>query len=261
MSKNNITRKIILLIFFGVFFTYHFQNAIAQDSTLTSTENLFKSASIDLPPATLTCRTGGILTELFSKTGKFTSGGNALFTDKINREIGLFEHASVVNDSNGGDEKLTADIFIKIPDVKRENLVTLLLQKKIVVTTNPQIVFLIRKTTSSGEETYINASDEVGAPSNSTIFTLIRKLGNIQYKGQKFITASGIVKIYFSKPPKKADASGNLVDVFDDLPGSIICNFQGAPIHDFDLIDLKDAFDGQLADAVISEASMTGNGN
>ncbi len=266
MAKKDIAFLLVMLLI-----SCCLHNAFAQDSPIpqsgtvtTSTETFLSMLNVDLPPAILTCRTGGSLTQIFSRTGTFKSGGNALFLDKPNREIALFENA-VVTDSADPNNIITASTFIKIPDVERKNLVELLLQRRIVATRNAQIILLIKKTTSEGEEVYINegkAINDTGEEEvvESTIFTLVRKLGNIRYKGQKYVTATGTVKIYFLQSPKKVDASGNLVDVFENLPGSVICNFKGAPIHDYDLTDLKDAFDGGLVDQILQEASSNDDG-
>ena len=235
-------------------------SVFAQESlpTVNAIEQFLDSIKIDLPPSDVTCKTSGSLSEIFSKTQNFKSGGNTFFVDKKNREIANFQRAVI----DEPDKKITLQILIKVNDLTRKNLVDLLFRKKIVGTRSAQVIFVIKMLTKEGESVFINESkDKDGNPINSTLFTQVSKLSNITFNGEKFLTGDGILKIHFPTPPKKIDSLGNLIDVFENTPTSLICTCKKCPFHDFDLIDLKDAFDGQLADAVISEASLTGNGN
>ena len=219
-------------------------------------EQFLDSIKIDLPPSEVTCRATGSLSQLFSKTSKFKSRGNTFFIDTKTREIANFQRAVIEKP----DKKITLQILIKVKDIKRRDLLDLLFKKKIIGTSSAQIIFVIKTLTKEGESVFINESkDKDGNPINSTLFAQVSKLSNITYNGEKFLTGDGILKIHFPNPPKKIDSDGNLADAFENAPASLICTCKQCPFHDFDLTDLKDAFDGQLADAVISEASMTGN--
>ena len=93
----------LICIFFFVLLCVFFSQKVQAQSTdtndntnpKTSTETFIDSITIDLPEATLTCRTSGSISQIFRKSTKFRSGGNAFFVDRANKEIALFEKAVV----------------------------------------------------------------------------------------------------------------------------------------------------------------------
>lgn len=229
--------------------------ALAQTTSPTTTEDFLNTIPIDLPEAEITCKASGSLSGVFLQSIRFKSGGNAFFVDKVSKEIALFEKAVFNSSVKGDDKKNTAEMFIKVPNVTRENLVELLLKKRLVVSQNAKIIFVVKMFTDKGLETFIfDGKDINGNAITSTLYTQVKKLSTITVNEDKFFTADVQVKIYFPEPPKKIDSNGNVVDVFNSTPGSLICKCKGCPIHDFDLSDLSDAFDGELVNAITEEA-------
>ena len=106
-----------------------------------------------------------------------------------------------------------------------------------------------------------DGKDENGNILSSTIFTRFKKLSTIMVNNEKFFTGDGLIKIRFPQPPKKIDPSGKLVDFFTNSPGILVCTCKGCPIHDFDLSDLKDAFDQDLVNNITSEATKSNSRN
>lgn len=251
-------KKVFIVIFFNILILaslIYLKEGLAKAET--TTETFLNSIVTDLPPSDVTCRGLGILQELILRTPIFKSEGNSFFLDKKNREIAVFERAEVIN-VNDNNKKIAADLYVRVPDVQRGDLVDLLLQKRLVATRNAQAIFVIKVTVGSVTETYVyTGKDENGNPITSGIITRIRKLGNITHKGTKFVTVTGKTKIRFPVPPKKVGSNGSLIDVFDkDASSGIVCKFKRTPVHDFDLTDIKDAFDEKLANDIINEASL-----
>lgn len=246
--------KIIIIIFCSLCTQYTLAQTDDAATSTTSIETFLDSITVDLPEATLTCKAGGSLSEIFKKPTKFRSGGNAFFVDKVNNEIGLFEKA--VFEGLNKDEKDTADIFIKMPGVTREDLVNLLLKKQLIVSQDAKIIFVVKIQTGTGVDTFIfDGKDIEGNKLGSTVFTRVRKVGTITFNNDKFFTADGFIKIRLPEPPKKINSDGTLSDVFRNQPGTLVCQCKGCPIHDFDLSDLQDAFDQGLVNDIIDEAS------
>jgi len=247
--------SVIVLIF--ACFIFNFQIVLAQDSNNqqeTTTEDILGSINVDLPLAELTCRASGSLSELFPRQTKLKSGGNAFFLDKASKEIALFEKAQVINKITT-DSKTTIDIFIKVPNVSRDNLVDLLLKKKLIVSRDARVVFAVRIFNGDEKEVFVyGGKDEEGNFLPSTLFTQVRKLSTITVGEKKFFTAFGFIKIRLPEPPKRINSDGKLIDVFSKSPGTFVCSCKGCPIHDFDLSDLKDAFDGGLVEDITNEA-------
>lgn len=263
-----MTKKLILKLFIFILLcnlSIHGALAYVESnpdlSSTASTEGFLSTIPIDLPEAEITCKASGSLSGVFLKSITFKSGGNAFFVDKTTKEIALFEKAafdSSINNTKENDKKDTAEIFIKVPNVTRENLVDLLLKKHLVVSQNAKIIFVVKMFTENGLETFMfNGKDVKGNDITSTLYTKIKKLSTITVNEDKFFTADVQLKIYFPEPPKKIDSNGNLVDVFNNVPGNLICKCKGCPIHDFDLSDLKDAFDQGLVNAITDEAVKT----
>ena len=253
-------REIILKVVFVLILSNAlcFCRALAQEGDsngLISTETFLNSLNVDLPEAEITCTAGGSLTEIIHGTTSFKSGGNALFVDKVNNEIGLFEKA-VFDSSIDKSKKNTADIFIKVPNVTRENLVDLLLNKHLVVSRNAQVIFLVRVKTDTGQDTYIyDGRDKDGNIITSTLYTRVKKLGNITFKGEKFLAVNGQIKIRFPQPPKKVKSDGSFDEVFSDSQGTLVCRCKNCPLSNFDLSELQSAFDGDLVNDIIHEAN------
>ena len=252
---------LICIFFFVLSCVFFFQKVQAQSTDTdestnpkTSTETFIDSITIDLPEATLTCRTSGSISQIFRKSTKFRSGGNAFFVDRANKEIALFEKAVVQDTTNSKD--ITVDVFIKVPNVSRDNLVSLLLNKSLVISKNSQIIFLVRESKEDTEDIYLfDGKDENGNLLASTLFTQVKKLSTITFNDEKFFAADGTIKIRMPKPPKKLTSDGNLVDVFADSPAILVCFCKGCPIHDFDLSDLDEAFDSGLVNDITNEAT------
>lgn len=252
--KREIIFQIILILVVGL----NLQKALAQNgdtNALTSTENFLKSFDIDLPEAEVTCTAGGSLNEIVKSRTSFKSSGNVFFVDKINREIGLLERALFDSQISSG-KKSTVDIFIKVPNVSRRNLTDLLLKKNLVVSRNAQIIFLVKVPTDTGQDTYLyDGKDEDGNIVTSIIYTRVKKLGHITYKGEKFVAVNGYIKIRLSQPPKKLNANGKLVNVLSGSPATLICNCPNCPLHDFDLSELQSAFDEEIVRDILNEAN------
>lgn len=253
--KRKFIIKFLCCIFLFVGFIFNFQIVLAQDSgEETTTEDILGSINVDLPLAELTCRASGSLSELFPKVTKFKSGGNAFFLDRASKEIALFEKAEAISRTIV-NKKTTVDIFIRVPNVSRNNLIDLLLKKNLVVSKDARVIFAVRVFSGDEKTVYVyGGRDEEGNFLPATLFTQIRRLSTITVGEKKFFTASGFIKIRLPEPPKKVDLEGNLVNVFNKSPGAFVCSCKGCPIHDFDLSDLKDAFDGGLVEDITSEA-------
>lgn len=221
---------------------------------LTSTERLLNCFNIDLPEAKVTCRASGILIELFKKTFKLKAVGNAFFIDEVNREIALFEK-SVLNNEEGDES--TLDIFIRIPNVSRQNITDLIVRKNIVASRDARVIFVAKIDQGSNRDTYIYDINGIDSETTtSTVFTKLKSLRSVIIDSKKFITADGFIKILFPGPPKKIDSDGNLQDVFSNLPGAITCSCKDCPIlHDFDLLNLNNAFDRDIVNAIKIEAT------
>ena len=246
-----LTFSILILLPNVVFaqFTEGGQNT--NSGTASSTEAFLNNIKVDLPDAELTCRGGGSLRQIIRKSTKLKSGGNAFFIDKVSRSIGLFEKAAVTNND---DKKTTIDVFIDVNNVSKQDLENLLLNKNLVISRDAKVIFAAKFITSEGEETFIyDGKDENNNDIGSVLFTKINKISTIIFNDEKFFTADAIIKIRFPIPPKKIDASGNRVDVFSNFPGTLVCNCTGCPIHDFDLTDLKDAFNGKLVQDITNQ--------
>lgn len=260
MERKLQVKVLCYILFFAILF-FNFQSVLAQDVTggglqETTTEVILGSINVDLPLAELTCRASGSLAELFPRLTRFKSGGNAFFLDKANKEIALFEKAELI-DKKTSDSKTTVDIFIRVPNVSKDNLVDLLLKKKLIVSRDARVVFAVRIFKGENKEVFIyGGKDEENNFLPSTIFTQVRKLSTITVSTRKFFTAFGFIKIRLPEPPKKIDTDGKLVDVFGNTPGTFVCSCKGCPIHDFDLSDLKDAFDGGLVEDITKEATI-----
>lgn len=255
--KRKLVIKLLCYVLIFAGFIFNFQIVLAQDNDdpqETTTEDILGSINVDLPLAELTCRASGSLSELFPRQTKFKSGGNAFFLDKASKEIALFEKAQVISKIIP-DSKTTIDIFIRVPNVSRDNLVDLLLKKKLIVSRDARIVFAVRMFNGDKKEVFVyGGKDEEGNFLPSALFTQVRKLSTITVGTKKFFTAFGFIKIRLPEPPKKINSDGKLVDVFSKSPGAFVCFCRGCPIHDFDLSDLKDAFDGGLVDDITNEA-------
>lgn len=261
MLKNIFLQLISLILFNCLCFQYVLAETANNTSIPTSTETFLSTIPIDLPQAEVTCKAGGSLSGIFLKSITSKSGGNAFFVDKNTKEIALFERAvfnSSINISKENDKKNTAEMFIKVPNVTRENLVNLLLKRQLVVSRNAKIIFVVKMFTDKGLETFIfSGKDTNGNNVTSTLYTRVKKLSTINVNGDKFFTSDVQVKIYFPEPPKRIDTDGSLVNVFNNFPGSLVCKCKGCPIHDFDLSDLRDAFDQGLVDSITNEAVNT----
>lgn len=253
------------LFFFTCLFyvTFSFENVQAQTEFvqecadkegLTSTESLLGCFNVDLPDAFVTCRAGGILSEIFKKTIKLKAGGNAFFIDEVTKEVALFEK-SVFKNQSGKENSL--DIFIQIPNLSRENIVDLLVRKNLVSSKNARVIFALKINTNNGRETFLyDIKGEGGSGSLSTIFTRVKKIRSVTIDGKKLFTADGFIKINFPGPPKKLDSNGNLIDTFSNLPGSITCSCNDCPLlHNFDLLNLNNAFDKDIVDDIKKEAT------
>lgn len=252
-------RKILVIFFYIAVIVGFFSFEAIPSKAQTSTETFLNSLVTDLPPSDVACRGLGVLQELILRTPVFKSEGNSFFLDKKNKEIAVFERAEVTNVEDKS-KKIAADLFVRIPNVQRGDLVDLLLQKRLVATRNAQTIFAVKTTTSGVTDTYVySGKNDNNELQSSTIITRVRKLGNITYKGKKYITVTGRTKLRFPTPPKKVGVNGVLLDVFDkEASSGIVCIFKGTPVHDFDLTDIKDAFDKNLADDIIKEAGLQG---
>ena len=223
-------------------------------SFAVSTQDFLESINVDLPPATVSCRASGSLANILPRIRTFKSGGNAFFVDIPNQEIAVFERA--VTEDEEENRKVSANMFIRIKDVERNSIQDLLLRNRTLVTKNAYIIFTATVETENGIETYINESkDANGNPIYSTIFTSIKRVGNLSSGGGKFVTADIDAKIKFPSPPKRINSDGTLSDVFDEETTTLTCTCIRCPIHDFDLIDLENAFDKELTDDILEEAS------
>lgn len=256
MKMFETIKLILLLVLFLTFGNASYAGDSFGDLPESPTEKFFADLKQDLPEAAIECRTGGALSEFFNKSSTFLSGGNAYFIDKKNKEIAFFEKSVAIDQS--ADKKVLADIFIKIPNVQREDLVKLLLQKSVVATLNSQIIFAVTVLNSDGKEVYIyDGKDLSGNSVNPSMFTRVKKLGKVIYKGKEYITADSILKIRFPVPPKKVDENGELISVFENIPSYLICSCDNCPIHDYDLSDLKDAFDSQIVEDILKDAGIS----
>lgn len=242
---------LLLLIFSNLFL---FVSKSKASDELAAIENLYSSISVDLPEADVVCRAGGSLGKIFSKSIKVKTGGNVFFLDKENKEIAQFERAEAV-DSQGRESSI--NILIKISDVPRTAFEDLVLKKKMVVTDNAKIIFVIKsKNPDNTEDIYIyDGKDIEGNDAHSVIYTKMDRISVKKFNENKFFVADGNIKIRFSMPPKKILSEGGFEDVFGNETASLSCYCNDCPIHDYDLSDLEDAFDGQLTEEIIQEAS------
>ncbi len=245
------------ILLFCISYNLYGEKAFAQStSETTSSEDIIESITTDLPEAEISCRAGGSLGQLFRKLTKFKSKGNVFFIDKVSKEIAIFENAVIEKPSPNVD-KLTAKVFIKIPNISRENIVNLLLKKQLVVAQNAKVILAIKLFKNNSQETYLYESIEEQKNTTATVFAQVKKLRNITFNNDKFFSAEGTVKVRFPNPPKKIDTSGNLIDTLDNGPGTLECKCNNCPVHDFDLTDLKDAFDSGLVGDITKDATST----
>ena len=255
---NKIQKFITHFLLIAIFTVCSSLNALAQatpsnNADFVSIQNLFSSLTVDLPESDVICRAGGSLGELFSKTVKVKTAGNVFFIDKTSKEIGQVERAEVTNYDNS-ESKIY--MFVKAFDLKEQDFIDLVIKKNLVVTNNTDIVFIIKTKKSDGnEETYIYDGKNLnGEKVSSTVYTKMTKLKVKEYNGSKFFVANGYVKIRFPVPPKKLEENGSFNTPFNSQIGSLTCYFEGMPVHDYDLADLNDAFDGGLVNDITEEA-------
>jgi len=260
-----MSRKITLIcVLLCLFTSLSYGKVLAQfvdipieDPGKTTTESFLDSIKVDLPEAKLKCRAGGSLRQLFPGKIKLKARGNAFFVDTANKEIAFFERGKFKS-SKDSDEDGTVNIFMKIKDVPRNDITNLLLKKSILVTKNVQVILVVRIPTDEGEDTFLFSNkEENGNFANSTLFTAVTKLGNITHNGEKFLTIDGLIKLRLAEPPKMVDSDGSLVDVLKSFPGTIVCRCKNCPVHDFDLTDLQEAFDGELVENILEEATSS----
>ena len=247
------------ILFAIVFFFFSFNYSFALEDTeppsdLTSIDSFFNSFKVDLPEAEVTCRAGGSLSKIFTKVLKLKVGGNVFFIDKESKEIAQFERAETDDPILG---KLKLNMFIKVSGLDRSDFTNLILFKKLVATNNAKIIFVIKneKSDGSNDEVYLyDGKNSEGEIENAILYTKINKVRTKTYNLNKFFVANGFIKIRFPFPPLKIKEDGSLENVFGNEPGNITCYCVDCPIHDYDLTDLKDAFDGQLVDDITQEA-------
>lgn len=248
-----IILKVLLLIFL---LTCNGLNPIFAQTS--DTEEFLDAVTIDLPEAEMLCKAGGSLREIFRKPLKFKSGGNAFFLDKTSKEIALFEKA-VFDNPNNKSKKNIATIFIRVPNVTKDNLIDLLLKRNLIISQNAKVIFVIKTYDKDNvEDTLIyDGKSNNGGLLTSTLFTQVKKLGNVTFNSQKFFTADASIKIRFPEPPKKIESSNTLVDVLKNTPATLTCKCKGCPLHDFDLSGLQDAFDQGLVNNIVNEATSS----
>lgn len=219
----------------------------------TSIQNLLSSITVDLPESEVTCRAGGSLGELFGRTIKVKTAGNVFFIDKTNKEVGQFERAEVTNYDNS-ESKIY--MFVKAFNLTEQDFIDLVLKKNLVVTNNTDAVFIIKTKKADGnDETYFYDGKNLdGEKVNSTVYSKMTQIKVKEYNGSRFFIANGYVKIRFPVSPKKLEDDGSFSNPFSSEVGSLTCYFEGMPVHDYDLSDLKDAFDGSLVNDITEEA-------
>ncbi|GEM_PF-3133221 len=272
--------NLFLFILIGVYIYLSSFSAIAQDtgnnatttdqvipcrtsgSNITSTIDILNSCDVDLPPATaLQCRGSGSIGRLLPRITQFKTSGNTFFIDENldRKNIGIFERASVINE----DKQFDVEILIKYPgNLTKQNILELLVEKKIVATNGAQIIFIVKESDNGVKTTYIyDGKDVSGNLITSTILAKVYRVGNVRYHGEKIITLDGTVKILFPQPPKSVNPNGSFSDMFDDEQGALVCTCKGCPIHSFDLRKLQGAFDGDLVNSILKEASASESGN
>ena len=226
------------------------------DSNVKSTLDILDSCDVDLPPAkSLECIGRGSIGGLLPKITQFKTSGNTFFLDENleKKNIGIFERASIINN----DKQFDVEILIKYPgNLTKQNITELLVQKKVVTTNGAQIIVIVKEVDNGVKTTYVyDGKDANGTPITSTIWAKVSRVGNVIYNNNKFVTVDGIVKILFPQAPKLVNSDGTFSDIFDGEQGTLICTYKGCPIHSFDLRKLEGAFDGDLVNSVLKEAS------
>ena len=121
-----------------------------------------------------------------------------------------------------------------------------------------KLYYIKVKGTDKTELYEFDGVDDLGQDVNVSVKTFVKRLGNIKNNGKKFIVIDGKVKVHFPIPPKKVLSDGSRINVFDNLPAIIECKFKHTPVHDIDLTDIGTAYDQNLADAIVKEATDTG---
>lgn len=253
----------IFLILFGYgILSVHSQSDVStvSGSGETATADDFYA---NLPSgARAKCRTSGSLRDLLDGTRFFKSLQNAILTDQENKQFAVRERVV--------DDKVDTDMFLKISDVTRDDLVNLLLLKKLVATrtalANLSIIVKSQEATSlrklnqttgaTGNEVVYIAQDKDADGNNvvSTIFVKIDKITNkTNSKGEKFAVADGSMKLILALPPKKKLPSGELVDVVSADPGVIACEFKDCPVLNTNVEEQLKNFFGEDVSGLFSE--------
>ncbi len=226
-------------------------NVFAQSSGSGAADQFYDA----LPPAQVRCRTGGSL-QAFAGTKNFKSTQNTIFLDRENNQIGVRER--VVDDTPGN--KVDMDMFLKVAGVTKDNLVDLILKRKVVASKGASSDLSIRVVKDDGEKFFIASSkDSQGNPIDSTIFVQVTSLSNTTYKGTKYVLANGNMKLRLVTVPKQLQSDGSFTEVVDDVAGTIVCNFKGCPILNVNLEEKLGEFLGEDISSIINEGVGIGN--
>ncbi len=255
LMKNNICFFVLIILICNIS-NILFSKVLGE----TNTETFLNSIVPDLPDATIgPCRTGGVLQDIFLKTPVFKSGGNSYFIDQKNQKIAIFERAKVSNINNTNKE-ISVDLYVQVNGVTKEDIAKLLLPpRELVFVKNARAKYYIKVKEDLKTDLYeFDGLDDSGQEIDVVVKTFVKRVGTIRNNGKKFIVIDGKVKIHIPVPPKKVISNSIRDSVFENSPAIIECKFIRTPVHDIDLTDIGTAYDQNLADAIIQEATKTG---
>lgn len=245
-----MTKKLILKLFiFLLLCNFSINNALAQTTGHTTTEQFLNSLLVDrplFPSSTVSCEASGSLEKLLDRMVRFNSQGNAFFVSTQERKMAVFQTAS----GSSQNRTTVVNIFIKASGVTKENLQDLIMKRKLVITNNAQVIFVVYITENNRTATYLYD----GTIEDATLFTRFSHVGNITSDGKKYIVANGEIKINFPRPPVYLD-NGNPVEIWSG-EGSVTCRFQKLPLDDDFLPGVEAAFDGTLVNDIKTEAGL-----
>ncbi len=253
-------KKLVLKLFLVILFcSLSINNAFA----LTATQNFLKDLYDDkpkFPKSVVRCQANGSLGKIFKEL-EFTSDGSAFFYDKdaTKRRMAIIQSGTAREPKS--KTLYNAGIFIRADGVTKDNLTDLLIKKKLVVTNQAKVVFDLDVTQNQTKKTYlyepngtgVTTEEKLDEPGDCTLYTQFRHVGNITSSGTKYIVVTGIIKIYFPRPPVLLNGSSGEQLTGD---GSVTCTYKDLPLDDDYLPGVEQAFDGTLVDSIKTEAGL-----
>ena len=221
-----------------------------------NSSNSYYDNSFLYPESTVYCVPRGSLSNIFNEEIAFTSEGNTFFYDKdtTNKRMAIIQNGSAM--SSDKNKQYDASIFIRADGVTKENLVDLIIKRKIVVTRQAKVVFAINVTENNKttNKFYLYASNgAIREPGDCILNTRFTHIGNIRSRDRrKYIVADGDIRIIFPRPPTLL--TGDSSNITGE--GELVCKFRKLPLDDNYLPGVEEAFDGTLVNDIKTEAGL-----